>query len=309
MKLSVIIPAYNAEKSLERCIRSVMAGLHEDSEVIVVDDGSEDSTVALAERLAVEFLNIRLLRHPANRNLGVAASRNLGLKYASGEFIAFIDADDYCVPTRFDRSLEILDKNGDIDGVLVTVGVIFEEGTSADLSEYLPPVLAHQSSIEPDDFAAATLEGRLGFHISNMIFRSSLLDKSGVFDAARRLGEEDTDLWLRMALCGRFRVSDQDDPQVFYRRHGSNNWTPQRSDVLRDLMVLGKVLQWASTSPWVTEVNSVKLKTSFINKAFFCLSLARAKKLPISKIRVAAFSCRFVPGLLLSKAFWGHILF
>lgn len=90
--ISVIIPMYNVEPYIERCVRSVLDGSYRQVEVICVDDGSTDGTLAAARRLEAEDSRVRVL---AQENRGVSAARNYGLKEAKGAYIAFIDADDW----------------------------------------------------------------------------------------------------------------------------------------------------------------------------------------------------------------------
>jgi glycosyltransferase EpsJ len=90
--LSVIVPAYNSEATLERCIRSVLDQSFVDLELLAVDDGSTDSTPALLRQLAEEDGRVRVFTQP---NGGVSAARNLGLSHAQGTYVAFLDADDW----------------------------------------------------------------------------------------------------------------------------------------------------------------------------------------------------------------------
>jgi glycosyltransferase involved in cell wall biosynthesis len=308
MLLSVIIPAYNEQANLESCVVSVLSGVGADSEILVVDDGSTDNTASVARWLARQHPSVHLLQHPGSVNRGVSATRNLGLENATGEYIVFVDADDICQPTRFINSIEILQERRDIDGVLVPVRVIFEEGANEAAKAFLPEVLDHDPGIAPDDFAGATLEGRSRFHISNVIFRKSLLLKSGVFNIQRKLGEEDTDLWLRMALCGRFCVADTNVPQIFYRRHVGNSWQPDRTDYFRDLMVLGEVLKWAKKSPWVSKSNVKRIENAFSEKFFYCLTLARAERIVSLCIKLAWQAGIGSPRLILRSRYWRNLL-
>ncbi|WP_176445642.1 glycosyltransferase family 2 protein [Blastococcus mobilis] len=102
-KVSVIIPAYNAEEFLERAVRSALAQTHRDLEVIVVDDGSADATSGVALRIAEEDRRVRALRN--GENSGVSASRNRAIALASGEWIALLDADDTWLPQRLEALL------------------------------------------------------------------------------------------------------------------------------------------------------------------------------------------------------------
>ena len=92
IEMSFIIPAYNVEKYIEKCIRSVQSQTITDIEIIVIDDGSEDETGGIIDKLCREDNRIIAI-HQCNR--GVSASRNIGLRLATGEYIAFVDGDDY----------------------------------------------------------------------------------------------------------------------------------------------------------------------------------------------------------------------
>ena len=91
-KVSVIVPIYNVEKYLLRCIDSLIAQSLKDIEVILVDDGSPDQCPQLCDEYAEQYKNIKVI-HQKNAGLGMA--RNAGLKIAKGEYIAFVDSDDY----------------------------------------------------------------------------------------------------------------------------------------------------------------------------------------------------------------------
>lgn len=92
MKFSIIIPAYNADKTLNRCIDSILAQTFQDFEVIVINDGSKDKTKQIVDQYANSDSRISAIHKP---NGGVSSARNEGLRTAIGEYIVFIDADDY----------------------------------------------------------------------------------------------------------------------------------------------------------------------------------------------------------------------
>lgn len=92
MKISVIVPIYNIIDCLERCVLSIVNQTHKDMEIILVDDGSTDGTSELCDDLAKRDSRIKVFH---KENGGSSSARNLGLKYATGEFIGFVDSDDY----------------------------------------------------------------------------------------------------------------------------------------------------------------------------------------------------------------------
>ena len=94
--ISVVIPVYNVEKYLAECVDSVLGQTYQDYEIILVDDGATDSSGAMCDEYAQKDARIRVIHQP---NGGLSAARNAGLSAASGEYIYFLDSDDYIEPT------------------------------------------------------------------------------------------------------------------------------------------------------------------------------------------------------------------
>ena len=104
-KVSVIVPCYNASGTLERCIRSLLDQTYSDFEIITVNDGSSDGTSDVLRRLSEEDDRIIILDQ---ENAGVSAARNNGMKVAHGEYISFVDADDYVEPVFLERLINCI---------------------------------------------------------------------------------------------------------------------------------------------------------------------------------------------------------
>ncbi|MBQ8296931.1 MAG: glycosyltransferase family 2 protein [Ruminococcus sp.] len=100
--ISIIIPVYNAEKYIGRCVESIMNQTHSCLEIILVDDGSSDDTLKICREYADEDNRIKVLH---KENGGVSSARNLGLKSCKGEYIGFIDSDDYIDKTMYEELL------------------------------------------------------------------------------------------------------------------------------------------------------------------------------------------------------------
>lgn len=108
-RVSVVTIFLNGERFIEEAIDSVFAQTYSDWELLLVDDGSTDSSPAIAKAYQLRHPNrIRYLRHDGGSNLGMSASRNLGIAHATGEFLAFLDADDIWLPQKLQRQVEML---------------------------------------------------------------------------------------------------------------------------------------------------------------------------------------------------------
>src|SRR5687767_10956534 len=106
MKISVIIPVYNAEKYVTQAVESALQ-FEEVYEVILIEDKSPDNALEVCRQLAEKNDRVKLFQHPDKGNHGAGPTRNLGLENATGDFIAFLDADDYYLPNRFDAEKEL----------------------------------------------------------------------------------------------------------------------------------------------------------------------------------------------------------
>ncbi len=107
--ISVIIPVYNSEKYLEKCVNSVLSQTERDLEMILVDDGSRDGSAGLCDSLAEKNGRIKVIH---KENGGVSSARNAGLAEASGEYVAFIDSDDWIEPDMYRSMLRAARENG-----------------------------------------------------------------------------------------------------------------------------------------------------------------------------------------------------
>ena len=121
-KISVIFPIFNNEDYIETCIRSVMNQTLRDIEMILIDDGSTDSAPEICDRLAAEDPRIKVVH---KKNEGVAKGENLGIDMATGEYIAFVEADDRILPEMYDEMYKVA-KNTDAD--IVKCGFSYYDG-------------------------------------------------------------------------------------------------------------------------------------------------------------------------------------
>lgn len=111
MNLSIIIPVYNAEKYLEKCMKSIFNNIENSFEVILINDGSKDNSLEIIKEFMQKYNNIELIN---NSNNGVSYSRNLGIKKAKGNYIMFVDADDELEKNWLDIIDSYMAKNYDI---------------------------------------------------------------------------------------------------------------------------------------------------------------------------------------------------
>jgi hypothetical protein len=208
------MPAYQAERSIGAAVASVLWQSYKDVELIVVDDGSTDATGAIA---AAHGAPVKVVRQG---NRGVAAARNSGIVEATGELIAFCDADDLLFERHLEALLAVWDRHG--SGVATANSYwLFPGGIHPGRVRYkggnFPPLGRQRLAILENNF------------VSTMsLFPRRLVDELGPFDEQRRWAE-DWDFWLRAIFAGH-RVALQPEPLALYR-WGSTGLSAEREEM------------------------------------------------------------------------------
>jgi len=208
-RVSIVMPVYNGEQFIGEAVRSALASTFTDIELLVVDDGSTDASVAEATRAAAGDVRVRILSVPHG---GVAAARNAALAAARGELIANLDADDVMFPDRLARQVAFLDAHRQY--VAVGVRLVITDATGR-------PIRVHGRAFSHEAIDEELLSGNAGA-IANAgaMFRRSSALQIGGYAAHLTTTGEDHDLWLRLAEVG--RLANLPGVLMRYRVHESN---------------------------------------------------------------------------------------
>jgi glycosyltransferase involved in cell wall biosynthesis len=199
--ISVIIPAYNAERTLLETVDSVQNQTLADIEIIIINDGSTDRTWK-----AIENLSDSRIKAFSYENGGVAVARNRGIAQATGEFMAFIDADDLWTPDKLELQLAALQQHPEA-GIAYSWNYFYYEQTG----ERIP---GHVANFEGDVYAPLLQENFIA-NGSNLLIRRQAIDQIGGFDPTFPHCA-DWDFYLRLAAHWQFvRVPQH---QVLYRQ-------------------------------------------------------------------------------------------
>lgn len=183
INISVIIPVFNREKKISRAINSVLDQTYKPLEIIVVDDGSIDKTANILRSYSGKIKVIH------QKNSGVSAARNNGIKNSSGEWIALLDSDDEWLPNKLQLEVDYINKNPNIK-ILQTEEIWIRNGKQINPKKY------HKK--KAGDIFKKSLELCL-VSPSAVIFKRSLFDEIGDFDEELPVCE-DYDYWLRTSL-------------------------------------------------------------------------------------------------------------
>ncbi len=181
--ISVVIPCYNQAAYLESTVKSALASKYRPLEIIIVNDGSTDSSETVAEKLLSQHPEIKFL---SQKNSGVSAARNSGIEFASGKYILPLDGDDLISPDYIPEAVKILER-------MPNVKVVYSK------------------AVKFDDEGAKnwTLKSFSTYQLArdNMIFVSGIFRKSdwklcGGYDEKMKVGREDWEFWINMLKTG-----------------------------------------------------------------------------------------------------------
>lgn len=210
--ISVITPVYNSEKYLEETLDSILNQTFSNLEIICIDDGSSDNSLAILRKYQKQDNRIKVM---TQQHLGVVVARNNAIQEAQGEFIYLLDSDDVVDKTVIEKSYDaIIADKGDVITCRVRRFGLLNEGV-----QYLLPNKVNMA-----------LCNCLG---QSVLFRKSLFEQSGGFDPAFNKGIEDYDFFLNLMYRQRARFYRIQEDLCFYRIKSSNE--------SRDKQVVGAV--------------------------------------------------------------------
>jgi glycosyltransferase involved in cell wall biosynthesis len=237
MKISVLIAAYQAAPTVARALAGVQAQTHADWEIVVVEDGSHDGTEQIAraasapEAQAIRYDNL-------GTNQGVAAARNRLLRLATGDAVAFLDADDWWAPDHLAAGIRELEAGAD----LVATGVrTFDLASQQTLQELHPP-----AALATDPIGTLFDESVI-ITSSSVLLSRRLIELTGEFDRSFSVGE-DRDYWIRAAIAGaRFAVAPGVTCQ--YAKHLGSTMSRTQLVAAQEVRFYEKHFQLAAVPP------------------------------------------------------------
>jgi cellulose synthase/poly-beta-1,6-N-acetylglucosamine synthase-like glycosyltransferase len=241
--ISVVIPCYNSGSWIFSCLESIAAQDLPASEVILVDDGSTDGSIDLVQ---AKFPETRILQQ---RNGGAAVARNAGIEAARGDWVAFIDADDWWLPGKLRAQVELLTKRPEAQ-MCFTAWEVWHCDSPAPDDQWLDALENQQRQVAGAHPSSGWIYPELlvGCCVwtSAVMARTSLLRKLGGFDINLKIGE-DYDLWLRASrVTPIVRVTR---PLALYRQH-PNSLTRQPTTINHEALVVERAIgRWGYEAP------------------------------------------------------------
>lgn len=247
--VSVVIPAYNAERHLAATLASIQAQSVVDIEIIVVDDCSRDGTAALVQRIAQQDPRVHYLRTPSNCG-GPAGPRNQGVAAARADWLALCDADDIWHPRKLEVQLAC--------ALELAVDFVCSQVTDFH-GEAPPPADPAAPSTRAERVTLSMMLAKNRVATSTVLCKRTLLGQGGGFDTARPLiAVEDFDMWLRLLDTHHVRMARILAPLVDYRRLPGSLSRGKWKQAKRIMLVLrrhfergGRGWLFPIASPWL----------------------------------------------------------
>lgn len=251
--ISVVMGVHNEhEDYLRAAFNSIFSQTYKDIELIIIDDASDDACKSIIDELCEGKTNVKVIHNETN--IGLTKSLNVGLDAANGEFIARMDADDISLPDRFEKQIDFLGNNQDID--IVGTGVVsFGKETI-----FMSPINGYNNNeAQCDLFFSSSL-----CHPSVMI-RKKFLDKNNLrYDETVKKGQ-DYDMWERCSVYGKLAVIK--DVLLYYRTHSKQITTTNKSDQNHSAEIIRKRrLERIGISPSEKEYKCHELLVSGVDK-------------------------------------------
>jgi glycosyltransferase involved in cell wall biosynthesis len=251
MKISIIIPVYNAANFITQAVNSAMRQ-PETGEVILVEDGSIDNSLDVCRKLSNKYNKVLLYGHKNGENRGPGASRNLGIKKSKFDYIAFLDADDFFLPSRFLSTKKAFASDPYCEGVYEAAGIYFDneqaeirwrESNMASVN-----VTTLSEYVLPEELFEILIKGEIGyFSIIGLTIKKSVIDKVGYMNEKLRI-HQDTDFIMRLSAVARLLPGSIDIPVVIRRVHEHNRISAPRSKVSK---FKAEILMWLSIYNWL----------------------------------------------------------
>lgn len=199
-QVSIIMPAYNAERTIRDAVNSVIGQTFENWELLVIDDGSGDSTYNIIKEASAADQRVRAMRN--NKNLGVSETRNRGVSCAGGGWIAFLDSDDMWKPEKLEKQLKLAEIKRDAALIFTGSSFINADGSPTTYSLAVPEQTTYRKLLK-----------------QNIISCSSVLVKKELVQKFRMKHDnmhEDFAVWLQILKDG-FKAYGIDEPLLVYR--------------------------------------------------------------------------------------------
>lgn len=186
-KVSIVIPVYNAEKTIERCVRSICEGIYDNVQVILIEDCSKDESWNVCQKLKKAYKSVECIQNERNR--GVSYTRNKGLEIADGKYLMFVDSDDWVEPNYVEAFVNVQKESG---SPLVVSGYINHDEVQNGKTEYFGfEGIDRHKLVDYKECLEKLFEDRFAQVLWNKIFQMEIVKQNHIcFDESISIGED-----------------------------------------------------------------------------------------------------------------------
>lgn len=252
--VSIIVPVYNREKELDICVSSLIKQTFNDLEIILVDDGSTDSSPLLCDEFALKYSNLKVFH---NSKLGVSETRNFGLKKASGEYICFVDSDDY-IDEKYIEKLYNSITSGDYNISICDYFEVTEDNKKICTLPY-----------DKKEFSSLKLLNDILYgRTTNSFCWGRMWKKDFIKATFKKISYcEDTVFNVENLSVPYMSVSYVKEPLYFYVRHKNSITGQEKAGHLNDILNVAEIISDISEKD--AFVNTKAARSLIVNYSFF----------------------------------------
>lgn len=253
--VTIIIPSYNHEKYIEQAVRSVFEQTYESIEIIIIDDGSTDSSRSIIEGVISKYNGSKVIKYHVQSNAGLIKTLNKALTMANGECVGFLASDDAYLPTKIEKCVNILSNTTDSTAAVYTDGYLINskgQKTGRFTDKYPRPILNNTYR----ELIVANWIPALG-----MLYKKSVFDDVGFFDES--LYVEDYDMLLRVAK--KYEIEHTSEKLFLYRWHDTN-MSKQSDDMQKAFeAIAAKHSDLCGFNSFKSAIKNIKITTAIKN--------------------------------------------
>jgi len=279
MKISVVIPVYNAEKYIRAAVHSALQ-FEEVNEVILVEDHSPDNALAICRELEAENERVKLFQHEGGINKGAGASRNLGIQKATGPYVAFLDADDYFLPNRFDAEKKLFSENSRFDAMYGAQGIHFySEEAKARHAAHFPKKFTVVRDFKKGESMFEELLGmnktrRGHIHLDTLTVNKEILDQMPFHFRENLRLHQDYEFTIRLSYYAQVLPGILDQPIASRGVHLDNRYT--QVGFKEKKYYRNQVLVWESLQKWGKQEAIARAYRRLITRRWYAYQIGGA---------------------------------
>ncbi|MBL7950715.1 MAG: glycosyltransferase family 2 protein [Flavobacteriales bacterium] len=289
MKVSVVIPVYNAEAFVAEAVRSAL-DQPQVAQVVLVNDGSKDGSAARCRELCAADARVILIEHPGGVNRGASTSRNLGVASSTEEIVAFLDADDRYLPGRFSEDERIYQEHSDAEGVYSAIGAFYhdEEGRRLFEQRFSDELTTVRVRVAPEEL----FHGLIGasrildfgyFSLDGLSVRRSALERMPRLMRDDLVMGEDGEFLIRLAFHARLYPGSLNKAVSLRGVHAGNRVTRDPRWDLSRLRIYEALWEWADQVR-LDPVARTRLRKDLLHYRLRCASTGGQRRKTIAMV-------------------------